>query len=126
MSFLHLLLIAWARYVALAKWMMDYRATVTRGYIKKYTRVAGLLVVMAVLTAAMESASVRYEMLVVDVIFSIFWFVCLSFMVAFLAVRKWNRTRIRQKGKTEERDCQKSRFLSFFASQSHGNACYAC
>ena len=64
---------------------------------------------MAVLTAAMESASVRYEMLVIDVIFSIFWFVWLSFMVyfyvkAFLAVRKWNRTRIRPDGKTEERD----------------------
>ena len=71
---------------------------------------------MAVLTAAMESASVRYEMLVIDVIFSIFWFVCLSFMVyfyvkAFLAVRKWNRTRIRPDGKTEERDYRKSRFL---------------
>ena len=71
---------------------------------------------MAVLTAAMESASVRYEMLVIDVIFSIFWFVWLSFMVyfyvkAFLAVRKWNRTRIRPDGKTEERDYRKSRFL---------------
>ena len=52
-----------------------------------------MLAVMVVLTAAMESASVRYEMLVVDVIFSIFWFVCLSFKVyfyvkAYLAVRK--------------------------------------
>jgi len=64
---------------------------------------------MAVLTATMESASV-------DVIFSTFWFVCLSFVVffyvkAYLAVRRWNRTRIRPEGMTEERDYRKSRFL---------------
>ena len=48
----------------------------------------------------MESVSVPYEIvLVVDVIMSIFWFVCLSltayfYAKAYLTVRKWNRTRI--------------------------------
>ena len=48
----------------------------------------------------MESASVRYDIiLVVDVILSIFWFLCLSliayfYVKAYLAVRKWNQTRI--------------------------------
>ena len=113
-SYLHLLLIAWERYVALAKWM-DYKAIVTRGRINKYTRVAWLLaILMAVPSAAVDSASDRYEIiLVVDVILSIFWFVCLSltayfYVKAYFAVRKWNRTRIHPvnvlvKGKLERK-----------------------
>ena len=99
-SLLHLLLIAWERYVAVAKWK-DYKVIVTRGHINKYTRVAWLLAVLLVVPlVVMESASVRYNIiLVVDVILSIFWFLCLSliayfYVKAYLAVRKWNRTRI--------------------------------
>ena len=96
-SLLHLLLIAWERYVAVAKW----KVIVTRGHINKYTRVAWLLAVLLVVPlAVMESASVRYDIiLVVDVILSIFWFVCLSliayfYVKAYLAMRKWNLTRL--------------------------------
>ena len=100
-SLLHLLLIAWERYVAVVKWK-DYKTVVTRGRINKYTRLAWLLAVLIVVPpAVMEFASVRYDIiLVVDVIsLSIFWFVCLSFIAyfyvkAYLAMRKWNRTRI--------------------------------
>ena len=99
-SLLHLLLIAWERYLAVAKWK-DYKAIVTRGRINKYTRVAWLLAVLIVLQlAVIESARVRYDIiLVVDVILSIFWFICLLLIAylyarAYLAVRNWNRTRI--------------------------------
>ena len=100
-SFLHLLLIAWERYVAVAKWK-DYKAILTRGRVTKYTRVAWLFAVLQIVpSAVMESASARNEItLVVDVILSIFWFICLSliayfYVKSYLAVRKWNRTRIR-------------------------------
>ena len=99
-SLLHLLLIAWERYLAVAKWK-DYKAIVTRGRINKYTRVAWLLAVLIVLQlAVIESARVRYDIiLVVDVILSIFWFICFLLIAylyarAYLAVRNWNRTRI--------------------------------
>ena len=73
-SFLHLFLIAWERYVAVAKWK-DYKVIVTRDSVKKYTRVAWLLaLLMAVPSVVIEYASGRYEiLLVVDVILSIFW-----------------------------------------------------
>ena len=60
-SLLHLLLIAWERYVAVAKWK-DYKVIVTRGHINKYTRVAWrLAVLLGVPLVVMESASVRYD-----------------------------------------------------------------
>ena len=129
-SFLHLFLIAWERYVAVAKWK-DYKVIVTRDSVKKYTRVAWLLaLLMAVPSVVIEYASGRYEiLLVVDVILSIFWFVCLSliayfYVKAFLAVRKWNRTRIRPvngvvvKGKLERKVAYTTFWLTVFFAVS--------
>ena len=42
-----LVLIAWERYVAVTKWA-DYRTIVTRGRIKKYARIAWLLIYFGV------------------------------------------------------------------------------
>ena len=100
-SFFHLVIIAWERYVAVAK-CTEYKAIVTKDRVNKYTRVAWLLtVLMVVLLAIMETVSVRDEIvLVVDVISNSVLFICLSLIVyfyvkAYLAVRKWNRMRIR-------------------------------
>ena len=100
-SLLHLLLIAWERYVATAKWM-EYKAIVTRNRVNKYSKVAWLFAVLMVVPLVITVAvSVRYEIiLVVDVISSIFLFFCLSviayfYVKAYLAVRNWNRTRTR-------------------------------
>ena len=127
-SCLHLVLIAWERYVAIVKWK-DYKAVVTRGRINKYTRVAWLLtVLLVVLPAVIESASVRYITLVVEAILSIFWFICLSliayfYVKAYLAVRKWNRTRIRPvnvlvKGKLEKKFAYTTFWLTVFVAVS--------
>ena len=129
-SLLHLLLIAWERYVAVAKWK-DYKVIVTRGRVNKYTRVAWLFAVLLVVPpAVMESPSVRYDIiLVVDVIsLSIFWFLCLSVIVyfyvkAYLAVRKWNRTRICPanvlvKGKLENKFAYTTFWLTVFFAVS--------
>ena len=100
-SFFHLLLIAWERYVAVAKWT-EYKAIVTTGRVNKYKKVAWLLTALIVIPLViMETFSVRSEIkLIVDVISNIFLFVCLSLLAyfyvkAYLAVRNWNRTRIR-------------------------------
>ena len=113
-SFFHLILIAWERFVAIAK-CMDYKAVVTTSRLNKYTRAAWLLALLIVVPVViMSAAGAPYEHLsVIDVILSIFWFVCLSlvayfYLKAYLALRKWNRTRIRQvnvlvKGKLESK-----------------------
>ena len=128
-SLLHLLLIAWERYLAVAKWK-DYKAIVTRGRINKYTRVAWLLAVLIVLQlAVIESARVRYDIiLVVDVILSIFWFICFLLIAylyarAYLAVRNWNRTRICPvnvlvKGKLESKFAYTTFWLTIFFAVS--------
>ena len=76
-SFFHLLLIAWERYVAIAK-CMDYKAVVTTARLKTCTRVAWLLALLIVVPLLiMGAAGAPYELLlVIDVILSIFWFVC--------------------------------------------------
>ena len=134
-SFMHLLLIAWERYVAVAKWK-DYKAILTRGRVTKYTRVAWLFAVLQIVpSAVMESASVRNEItLVVEVILSIFWFICLSliayfYVKSYLAVRKWNRTRIRPvnvlvKGKLECKFAYTTFWLTVFFAVS-GFPCVA-
>ena len=113
-SFFHLLIIAWERYVAVAR-CTKYKAIVTRDRVNKYTRVAWLLTVLMVVTLVTTgNVSVRYEIkLVADVISSILVFVCIALIAyfyfkAYLAVRKWNRTRIRRvkvldKGKLENK-----------------------
>ena len=128
-SLLHLLWIPWERYVAVAKWK-DYKVIVTRGRVNKYTRVAWLLAVLLVVPlAVMESASVRYDIiLVVDVILSIFWFLFLSliayfYVKAYLAVWKWNRTRICPvnvlvKGKLENKFVYTTFWLTVFFAAS--------
>ena len=102
----------------------------TRGRVNKYTRVVWLLAVLLVVPlAVMESASVRYDIiLVVDVILSIFWFLCLSliayfYVKAYLAVRKWNRTRIFPvnvvvKGKLENKFAYTTLWLTVFFAAS--------
>ena len=128
-SFFHLLLIAWERYVAIAKWM-EYKTIVTTGRVNKYTRVAWLLtVLMVVPLVMMDAVNVRYEIkLVVDVIMSIFLFVCISliayfYVKAYLAFRNWNRTRIRPvdvllKGKLESKFAHTTFWLTVFVGVS--------
>ena len=128
-SFFHLLLIAWERYVALTKWT-EYKAIVTTDRVNKYTRVAWLLtVLMVVPLVIMDAVNVRYEIkLVVDVIMSIFLFVCISliayfYVKAYLAVRNWNRTRIRPvdvllKGKLESKFAHTTFWLTVFVGVS--------
>ena len=86
-----------------------------------------MLLVVALIVV--ESASVRYDIiLVVDVILSIFWFLCLSliayfYVKAYLAVRKWNRTRICPvnvlvKGKLENKFAYTTFWLTVFFAVS--------
>ena len=124
-SLLHLLLIAWERYVAVAKWM-KYKAIVTRERINKCTRVAWLLALLTVVSALLiEVSRPRYERIsVADVIFIIFWVVSFLLLVYFyvrvyLAVQKWNRTRIRPvnaplKGKLESKVAYTTFWLTVF------------
>ena len=128
-SFLHLLLIAWERYVAIAKWA-EYKTIVTTGRVNKYTKVAWLLTVLMVTPlVVMVAVNGRHEMiLVVDVICNIFLLVCLSFIAyfyfkAYLAVRNWNRTRIRPvndlaKGKLENKVAYTTFGLTVFVGVS--------
>ena len=128
-SILHLLLIAWERYVAAEK-CMEYKFIVTSGRINEYTRVARLSpVLMAVPLVILVASGARYEMiLVVNVILSIFWFVCVSLIAYFyvktyLAVRKWNRARVRPvnvliKGKLESKVAYKTFWLTVFVGVS--------
>ena len=128
-SFFHLLLIAWERYVAITKYT-EYKAIVTKGRVNKYTRIAWLLtVLMVVPLVLMEAVSVRYEIkLIVDVIMSIFLFLCISliayfYVKAYLAVRNWNRTRIcpvnvLAKGKLESKVAYTTFWLTVFVGAS--------
>ena len=128
-SFFHLLLIAWERHVAVAKWA-EYKTIITTGRVNKYTRVAWLLTVLMVIPlVVMVAVSVRHEMiLVVDVIWNIFLLVCISFIAyfyfkAYLAVRNWNRTRIRPvndlaKGKLESKVAYTTFWLTVFVGVS--------
>ena len=128
-SFFHLLLIAWERHVAIAKWM-EYKAIATAGRVNKYKRVAWLLAVLvAGSSILMEDARIRYERISVgDVILSIFWVVCFLLVVFFyvktyLFVRKWNETRIRPvnglvKGKLGSKVAYTTFWLTVFVAAS--------
>jgi len=128
-SFLLLLLIARERYVAIAKWM-EYKAIVTTGRLKKYTRVAWLLAALVVGSSLlMEACRLRYERVSVeDVILSIFWvayflLVVFFYVKTYLVVRKWNRTRIRPvnglvKGKIESKVANTTFWLTVFVAAS--------
>ena len=128
-SFFHLILIAWERYVAIAK-CMKYKAVVTRGRVNKYKRVAWMLALLIVVPLVIiGAAGVPYELIVVvDVILIIFWFVCLSLIAYFyvkvyLTVRTWNRTRLRPanvrvKGKPESKFAYTTFWLAVFFAVS--------
>ena len=128
-SFFHLVLIAWERYVAIAK-CMEYKAVVTRGRVNKYMRVAWMLALLIVVPLVIIGAvGVPYELiLVVDVTLIIFWFVCLSLIAYFyikvyLTVRKWKRTRLRPvnaqvKGKLESKFAYTTFLLAVFFAVS--------
>ena len=100
-SFLHLVLIAWDRHVAIVKWM-EYKVIVTKGRVKKYKAVAWLLPLSLVASMVIVvTFGVRCELKVVlEVIGGIFWAVCPLFIVyyyvkVYLEVRRHNRTQIR-------------------------------
>jgi len=83
------------------KWT-EYKAIFTTDRVNKYERdVWQLALLIVVPVVIMGAASVPYELiLVADVSLSIFRFVRLTlvaylYVKAYLAVRKWNRTRIR-------------------------------
>ena len=102
-SFLHLLLISWERYVAVAKWI-KYKIIVTRQRVKKYMGVAWLSsILMCAPVIIIETVWVRhynYKLsLDIHAIKGTFWVVCLAVKVyyyikVYLAVRKWTRTRL--------------------------------
>ena len=101
-SFFHLLLIAWERYVAIKKWM-DYRAIITSRRLKKYVRIAWIASIAVVLPALIvEFIGVDHVvMYVVGIVLGVFLVFCLLLIVYFYAmlyigVRKQNQTRIHQ------------------------------
>jgi len=127
-SFFHLILIAWERYVAIAKWM-KYKAVFTRHRVNKYMRVAWLSAFLIVaLLVIIVFVGVPYEiLLVLDLISSIFWLACLSLLAYFylkasLAMRKLNRTQIRLnvlvKGKLESKVAYTTFWLAVFFAVS--------
>ena len=111
---------------------MDYKAVVTTGCLNKYTRAAWLLALLIVVPLLiMGAAGAPYELLlVIDVILSIFWFVCLSLIAyfygkAYLTVQKWNRRRIRSvnhcvpvKEKLKRKFARRTLWLTVFSAVS--------
>ena len=101
-SFFHLLLIAWERYVVITK-LMDYRAIITRRRLKKYVRIAWIASIAVVLPVLIvEFIGVDHVvMYVVGIVLGVFLVFCLLLIVYFYAmlyigVRKQNQTRIHQ------------------------------
>ena len=83
-SVLHLLLIAWEMYVAIAE-CMEYKTIVTGRRVKRYTRIARLSAVIIVVPfVAATAVNLPNEIVLVNyVILSIFWFVCSSLIAYF-------------------------------------------
>ena len=99
-SYFHLLLISWERYVAIVKWM-KYKVFVTKGRLKKYAAVAWLfpLIINAPWTIMQAFGAHHGLILVVDVTLCISWVACFFLIIYFyvkvyLGVRKQNRTQI--------------------------------
>ena len=128
-SFFHLLLIAWERYVATAK-CMDYKVIVTRGRVMKYARVAWVSAILTVTPAVvLENTGVQNEIkLFVDITVSILWgglviMLGTLYVKTYLSVRNWNRMRIRQinvlvKAKLETKIAYTTFWLTLFAAIS--------
>ena len=83
-SFNHLVLIAWERYVAVAKWR-EYKVLVTKGRVKRYTAIAWITaLITAVLLVTLTGAGVHYNVLrVIITIFNLGWIIGFSLMVYF-------------------------------------------
>ena len=130
-SFLHLLLIAWERYVAIAKWM-KYKVIVTKGRVNKYARVAWLAALLTVTPQKiMKAVGVRYEVTkTVDVAASLFWGACFFliayfYVKAYIGVRRWNRIQLCTlsvnallKAKRERKIFRTASWLTIFAGIS--------
>ena len=87
-SYYHLILISWERYVAIVKcteYKVIARVIVTKGRVKRYAGIAWITaLVTEVLHVALAAAGVRYEVFMVfDVIFSLIWLIGFSLIVYF-------------------------------------------
>ena len=101
-SYFHMILIAWERYVAIVK-CTEYKVIVTKGRVKRYAGIAWITaLVINALYGTLGVVHVRYQvLLVVDVIYSLIWLICFSLMVYFylmiyIEIRKRNRSQINQ------------------------------
>ena len=101
-SFLHLLLIAWERHLAVTKWM-DYKVLVTRRRLNTYITIAWMVSTLAVaLLLILQVGGVKQVVIyIVDGIASLFLVFCLLLIVYFyvmlyITIRKRNRTQVRQ------------------------------
>ena len=97
-SFIHLVLIAWERHVAIVKWM-DYKVIATKERLKKYATVAWLSASLTIAPGTiMEAAGVPYKVLLaLDVIICVLWIVCFCLIIYFYikvykGVQNRNRT----------------------------------
>ena len=101
-SYYHLILISWERYVAIVK-CTEYKVIVTKGRVKRYAGIAWMTaLVITALYVALAAAGVWNEvLLLVDVIYSLIWLMGFSLMVYFyrmvcIEIRKRNRSQISQ------------------------------
>ena len=101
-SFYHLILIAWERYVAIVKWM-EYRVIVTKGRVKRYAGIAWITAfVRNALYVALVTTGVHYKILqVLNVILRLTWLIGISLILCFyrmvyIEMRKGNRSQISQ------------------------------
>ena len=128
-SFLHLLLIAWERYVATVKWK-KYKTLLTKERLKKYAKVAWFFPLLTIAPGTiMEAVGVSYKVLLaLDVTVSIFWAACVLFIIYFyvqvyFGVRKQNRTQVcsakaLNRAKRETKIAYTTFYLTLFAGIS--------
>ena len=102
-SVYHLTVIAWERYVAIAKWA-DYKVIgVARGRVKKFARIVWLLAALVPIPpSVMKIADVDYKhILVVDIACVLPGTVCMAligylYLQLYLGVRKWGLEETRE------------------------------
>ena len=101
-SYHHLLLIAWERYVAIVKWT-EYKVLVTKRRLKKYTVIAWMdSVTKVVLHQALVFAEVPHEVLfVLDLAINLSWLtetltLLYFYRMIYILVRRQNRCEISQ------------------------------
>ena len=97
LSFLHLLLIAWDRYVAIVKWM-KYKVTITNDRVKKYVIVAWLLALLAsVPPVVMQAVGARHELTFIVHLFFCMWWVACFLLIAYFNIRVYLGVRKRKR-----------------------------